>query len=118
MKATIATNRAHELLPLLRSIGEEILERASRVEHLTSMIDALSTSRAHQDEVSWMRADLAMEKRELRHAEEELDRLGCTVQDLAPLTFRIQTDESDELTWRLGDQALRSTELQDLERSA
>lgn len=118
MKASIATNRAHELLPLLNSIGAEISERAARVEHLLRMIDALSASRVHAEEAGWLRAELADEKRELRHAEEELERLGCTVEDLAPVTFRIQTEESDELTWRMGDEALRPRdETSDLERT-
>lgn len=107
MVASIPSNQAHRLLPLLRSIGEEIVERASRVLELESMASALSVSpRVHGAEIAAIRAELADVKRELRHAEEELERLGCAIDGLAPLTFRIAIDEEDALTWRLGDAVL------------
>ncbi len=100
----IAPEQATRLLPLLRSIGEEILERAAHVARLEDMLSALSSApRAHAAEIASKRADLAYQKRELRVAENELARLGCQIDSLEPLTFRIQTTDDHGFTWRLGD---------------
>jgi hypothetical protein len=105
MEATmIAPEQATRLLPLLRSIGEEILERAAHVVHIEEMIAALSTApRVHATEIASNQAELAYQRRELRIAERELERLGCQIDSLAPLTFRIKTSDDHGFTWRLGD---------------
>ncbi len=107
MRATIPPDQAHRLLPLLRSIGEEILERAARLERLEKMVSALSISpRAHATELSLLHADLAEEKRELRYAERELENLDCRIDDISPLTFLVLTEADRGYTWRLGDTEL------------
>ena len=65
------------LMPLLRSILRELLERRWRVIVLEERLDAFaSTRRIHSTEVSRLEAELSTHRRELRHVGEELERLG------------------------------------------
>jgi uncharacterized small protein (DUF1192 family) len=93
------------LVPLLRSIGHEILERAAAVTELDARIATLS-SRAHSEEIARHRADASEHKRELRFAHRELERLGCAVDGLDPLTFRISVDDDIGFLWAMGSHEL------------
>lgn len=88
------------LHPLLRSIGEEIVERAEAILELEARIRDLSP-RMHEAEISRHHATIAAHKRELRYAQGELDRLGCRIEDIHPLTFRIGDDDEDSQLWTL-----------------
>jgi len=84
---------ARRLLPLVRSIGQEIVEREANLE-ASGPVETHATV-----------AETAIQRRELRHAYEELEKLGCTVVGHAPLTLRIpaqRNGRSRSLLWQLG----------------
>ena len=99
------------LLPLLGSIGNEIQERSAELSRIEEEIEALSSepggSRAR---IQNLEADAAAQKRGLRLARKELDRLGCSVVDTRPLTFRIPGRDGDanhSVVWQTGESALK-----------
>lgn len=72
------------LLPLLRSIGAELQERSDAIENLDQRVLELrgrnTQRRKKSDALLNAEADLANHRRELRHTQGELTKLGC-VQD-------------------------------------
>ena len=69
-----------ELLPLLRSIGQEIRDRNQRVAELEERAAQLAgRSGLAADELQLVRSDLSLHLRELRRAEKELEHLGWGV---------------------------------------
>ena len=74
--------RAGSLVPLLRSITTEMLERARRIEELEARIGR-SSARAD------IEAQLAGQRREARLARRELERLGCVLDADHPLRVLI-----------------------------
>ena len=96
------------LLPLLRSIGREIVERAEALAELEERVRTFS-KKVHQAEIAREIASIAEHKRSLRYAHEELEQLGCSIAELNPLTFRIGTDEDADLLWTLGAESLSPT---------
>ena len=99
------SKRSARLVPLLRSIGQEILERVDALARLEARVRELSPD-AHADEIARHAADSAEHKRELRHAERELERLGCSIDGIDPLTFRIAVNEDVGFLWSMGSPAL------------
>ena len=84
---------ARRLLPLVRSIGQEIVEREARLETFGSGEDHETV------------AETAIQRRELRHAYAELEKLGCSVVGHEPLTLRIPAERNGRtrsLLWQLG----------------
>jgi hypothetical protein len=102
---TPALDRPARLVPLLRSIGQELVERADALVRLEERIASLSP-RMHGDEIARHRAEAAAHKRELRYAQRELEKLGCSIDGIDPLTFRIGVDETVDFLWTLGSPAL------------
>ncbi len=98
---------AHALLPLLGSIGREIQERSEQLERLESLIEERSSRPSpDQGQIHRWVAEAAAHRRGLRLAKQELERLGCSVVGLEPLTFRIPgKDGADEYSfvWQTGD---------------
>lgn len=81
MNAKIQTKDSTTLhLPLLRSIARELTERTRSVNALQARLSAFeSTRHIHQEDVAGLEAELMIERREIRHAHEELERLGYKV---------------------------------------
>lgn len=102
---------ARELLPLLAAIGEEIEERSERLEELEAKIEACSSQPSHDErQVEQWVAEAAAHKRGLRMARDELEKLGCSVVGMEPLTFRIPGRKGPakrSFVWQAGDPALR-----------
>lgn len=82
---------ADALAPLLRSIGRELEERATRLTELEARLAELRKSPIHGEEVRALEAELALHRREMRLCRGELEALGCSVVGTAPLTIRIPT---------------------------
>lgn len=103
--------RARALLPLLTSISAEIEERQTAIGRLTERIEALSVApHAHQDEILRLQAEVATHKRELRYVGNELESLGCEVDENGPLTIRIpglSGSLEKGFAWRPGEPSLR-----------
>lgn len=78
-------HEARRLLPLLKSIGREIAQRQRIVCRLELVEPPDDEREAHRE---WV-ADLALQRRELRMAHRELERLGCSLVGRRPLTIRI-----------------------------
>lgn len=76
---------ARLLLPLLKSIGREIAERQRTLLRLERDMPSPEEREACRE---WS-AELAVQRRELRMAHLELERLGCSLVGRRPLTIRI-----------------------------
>ncbi|MFT5292478.1 MAG: hypothetical protein ACI8QS_003758 [Planctomycetota bacterium] len=122
---TYDQGRASRLLPLLGAIGREILERTQALDALELEFEELSTNqdnadsrysddRPATDRLSTSRlhskmAEMAAHRRGLRHAQQELERLGCSVLGTEPLTFRIPGrvgEAKHSFVWQTGDLVL------------
>lgn len=87
--------------PLLRSIAGELVSRSLAILELEAKIEATRELEGdHQQEVDLLVADLANQRRELRHAEDELKRLGWKRDKKRPLRF-FSTESPDEAEWQL-----------------
>jgi Uncharacterized conserved protein (DUF2203) len=82
---------ADALAPLLRSIGRELVERTALTVELERRLAELRASPFFSDERRGLEAELALQRRELRHCRAELQALGCSVIGTTPLTIRIPT---------------------------
>jgi chromosome segregation ATPase len=96
--------RAQALIPLLRSITRELEERRAEIERLEAHRDRTEADvPVDQDLLRSLAAEIAVHRRELRAAESELERLGCSVVGTTPLTIRIPTGSrrgSRSLIWQ------------------
>lgn len=102
--------RAQSLLPLLGAIGREIQERAETLAALEVAIERLEETDGAREELHRMEAEAATHRRGLRLAKVELERLGCSVVGMAPLTFRIPGrvgEAKHSFVWQTGDPVLR-----------
>jgi chromosome segregation ATPase len=69
---------AERKLPLLRSIGRELNERASAIHELETRLEAFgATRRAREGEIAQIESQLSTQRRELRNLEQELAALDC-----------------------------------------
>ncbi len=102
---------ASELLPLLGAIGREIQERTQTLALLEDRIERVSSkTRSDHHEVLGLVAEAAEQRRGIRLAKAELDRLGCSVVGTAPLTFRIPGRvgrDKHSFVWQAGDPVLK-----------
>jgi hypothetical protein len=89
---------ATKTLPLVRSIARELKDRVRRI----ALGEARRRRLVREDgDLSTVDARLAVDRRELRHAGKELDRLGWKVESELPLRLAYETgDEGPEVTWR------------------
>ncbi|MBL8863890.1 MAG: DUF2203 family protein [Planctomycetes bacterium] len=81
--------RASALLPLLRSITGEIRERMEAVDLLERELQGLGRARHERERRGEIEAELAVQRRELRVARRELERLGCQLDEDHPLRVLI-----------------------------
>ena len=122
---TYDERRASRLLPLLGAIGREILERTQALDALELEFEQLSSSQDNGDarfsddrtatdrlttnQLHSKMAEMAAHRRGLRHAQTELQRLGCSVLGTEPLTFRIPGrvgEAKHSFVWQTGDLVL------------
>ena len=103
--------QALAILPLLGSITQEIQERTLAVELLEIEIDMLrSVKPVDEDALRTAVAEAATHRRELRQANKELERLGCSVVGTEPLTLRIPGKVGEarkSFVWQAGDPVLK-----------
>ena len=101
---------ANRLLPLLSSIAQEIEERTEALERLEQELENLERQNRRSHEERVLIAEAASQRRELRHAREELQRFGCSVLGTAPLTIRIPGrvgEAKKSFVWQTGDPVLK-----------
>ena len=111
MKNTLYDRRrATALLPLLNSITREIQERQEKLDKLEDRIASLSGNPRNTSDHLDLIAEAATHRRELRHAKEELLKLGCSIVGTAPITIRIPGQRGSErrsFVYQSGDPVLR-----------
>jgi hypothetical protein len=101
---------ATALLPLLHSIAGEIRERTCELEHVEALLAQAEAGERPRADVHDLVARAAHERRELRHARAELERLGCTIVGTAPITIRIpgqRGSRKQSFVYQTGDVVLR-----------
>jgi hypothetical protein len=87
---TQAQMDAERMLPLLRSIGQELLDRTRAIEALEAKLEARAPARQVPDQDgAQLEAELALHRRELRSVERELSRLGCSLDADHPLRILV-----------------------------
>ena len=95
--------RRHEalrLLPLLRSIAEEVEDRQIAILALCRRIKLARASASTPDhELHPLEADLRGERTQLSRALRELSALNCRVTDLHPLRVQIPAGNGQQLAW-------------------
>ena len=85
---------AQALVPLLDSILREMQERRSELGRMEASKRQLSANHGEgHDEVRYLIADIANTKRELRHAQEELEQLGCKLEETDSLLVHIPGED-------------------------
>ena len=106
--------RAEQLVPILRSISSEIVERSRAIEQLEGILESAAAKR--NPPIRQMRevgATLAHHRRELRFAKQELARLGCAPDEDHPLRIRIPGEDGTletGYTWIPSEQHPRRNE--------
>lgn len=106
--------RASALLPLLRSITAEIRERSEAIDALELELQGLGSTRHAREHRGDLEAALSVQRRELRVAHRELERLGCALDEDHPLRVLIpgRDGELDHgFAWSPLDEKLESLEL-------
>lgn len=91
-RSSYDTRGAEHLLPLLRSIASEIIERSDAIEGLDERLLALrgnQTDGKQSADFLAVQSELSNQRRELRLARLELARLGCTLDEDRPLRILI-----------------------------
>lgn len=95
-----------DMLPLLRTIQREISERLDETARLETRLAAfLPTRHVHELEISRIEAELATQRRELRHVSKELARLGVAFDPERP--HRIVMPASVDAQKSLGETGFR-----------
>jgi len=97
---TYDRSQAESLLPLLDSILREIEDRRKILRSQESHKAKIAGS----EDAEWhnLLADIADNKRQLRLAEEELTRLGCSIENQKSLLVRIPGQAGESFLWQPG----------------
>jgi len=116
MNRRYTSQRAAELVPFLRSISNEIGERSRAIEQLEVVLASNAEKRAPLTRASRdAGATLAHQRRELRIAKQELERLGCVQDEDDPARIRIPGEDGSletGYTWIPSDDRLHRNEMQ------
>lgn len=81
---------AERIVPLLRSIGDEIRERSALIDMLEDRLAGFSSTREDSRvEIANIESELSLHRRELRRTERELNELGCGLDADHPLRILI-----------------------------
>ena len=112
MKQEYDREKAARLVPLLRSITRELLERAQAIELLEARLEGQGNTAQHKrtPESANARSELAQQRRDLRLARQELARLGCALDLDHPLRILIPGERGDihaGFAWSLADEEPR-----------
>lgn len=110
MKKAYDKTDVQRLLPLLRSIGLELTERLHEARILQGRVAAHERSGGEVSDLLELRGALAEHRREIRLAEKELERLGCTLDDAHPGRILIPGADGDVAqgyAWTADDPMLR-----------
>ncbi|MEY2786452.1 MAG: hypothetical protein RL277_2664 [Planctomycetota bacterium] len=112
------TTSVQRLLPLLRSISMELRERSDAIENLDQRVLELggrnAKRRKKSDALLDVEADLANHRRELRHTQGELTKLGCVQDQDHPLRILIPGSDGEiehGFTWDGVADTLKPNEL-------
>lgn len=108
MKKAYDYARADRLVPLLRSVNGEIRDRKHAVRRLERQLAQLSSD---EDEYFLVQAELANHRLEIRRAREELEQLGCVVDEANPLRVLIPGENGaleQGFAWEVGDAQVRA----------
>jgi hypothetical protein len=115
MKRNVYDERhAEALVPLLRSIMNEVQERAraiARLERRREILTAAEGAYDRENRMSEVEGRLAIHRRELRLATRELERLGCALDQADPLRVRIpgRDGKLDKgFSWSPSDETLQA----------
>jgi hypothetical protein len=85
-----ALNEVQRMVPLLRSIRREIRARLKTIDHLEERLEYAPRPKAGEAHAADdLRAELAVQRREVHSAERELERLGCKLDEQHPLRILI-----------------------------
>lgn len=106
MKNQYDRTHAKELVPLLESITREIVERHRAIRFLEQELAELTEEDPSSKQRHLVLAELASQRRELRMARGELDRLGCTYDEQYPHRVYIpgRSGKLEEgFRWQVGD---------------
>jgi hypothetical protein len=112
MKQEYDREKAARLVPLLRSITRELLDRAQAIELLEARLETRGQTekRRGATESANTRSELAQQRRDLRLARQELARLGCALDEDHPLRILIPGEKGDihsGFAWSLADEEPR-----------
>jgi len=89
MRRNYDRHTAERLVPLLNVITTEMTERAEAVRTLTRQLRVLRREDAAQNKILDLQARISTHRRELRLSTEELEKLGCYVDEGSPLAVII-----------------------------
>lgn len=122
MKQSNDTGDAQRLVPLLDSIFREVAERRRQARLLEKQLVAAQQGGKAEDDQSdhllELRAQLATQRRELRLAQKEFERLGCSVDEHNPNRVLILGPNGRQtFRWDAGDAAVQRI-LSDVSRGA
>ena len=101
---------ATALLPLLEAITREIQERTSCLERIEGLLEDAAPNALSKETVRDRIAQAATQRRELRLARAELERLGCSIVGTQPITIRIPGQRGSKrrsFVFQTGDPVLR-----------
>lgn len=110
-RKTYDAARAAALIPLLRSITNEIQEREQAIDRRTAHAQALELRHGTAKVLADVEAELAVHKREHRLALRELERLGCALDQDHPLRVLIpglDPDARRDFTWSPEDVSIQT----------
>ncbi|MBL8859267.1 MAG: DUF2203 family protein [Planctomycetes bacterium] len=102
-------HHAEGLIPLLRSITNEIQEREAAIDRATAHLMAIEGA-VDTAERTNLEAELAVHKRELRFARRELERLGCELDADYPMRVLIPSSGANRkasFAWSPADEKLQ-----------
>lgn len=97
---TYDRTHASQLVPMLRSIMTEILERTGAIETLEARLETRLQDRANAGrdrDVTQLRAQIAEHRRQLRLATRELARFGCAIDQDHPARVLIPGETGELL---------------------
>ena len=97
-KQSIDLTTAQRMQPLLSAIAGEIADREGALRALELRMEELTLRPVpDRDELRRIAAETSANHRELRHAREEIERLGCAVVGTEPVTVRIPTRRGNRI---------------------
>lgn len=107
-------DRAHRLVPLLRAIATEIGERTHAIDTLEARLEQIAhrgrLSEAQAERQAGYESALVVHRRELRVAKNELNKLGCTLDEDHPLRVLIPGADGNLAhgwSWTPADESLQ-----------